>query len=160
MTYSFRLIMQRRRIPILDPFFDRMSLLLWPRFKQIVDSNIKSIKTANFKKLGPVDLSPHYVSRRFAELVASISSLQGRSSITMNQSQSKLFSIISIFKHNICFSSSIWSQGSRIGNWSFPTHRPDRYWRRRRTYGSAGYSINENRNYWYALQIFSFFLCF
>lgn len=92
MTYSLRLIMQRRRIPVLDPFFDRMSLLLWPRFKQIVDSNIKSIKTANFKKLGPVDLSPHYVSRRFAELVASISSLQGRSSMTMNQSQCTCFS--------------------------------------------------------------------
>jgi vacuolar protein sorting-associated protein 52 len=81
MIYSLRLIMQRRRIPILDPFFDRLSLLLWPRFQQILDANIKSIKTAHYKRLGPVDLSPHYVSRRFAELVASINSLQQSSSL-------------------------------------------------------------------------------
>ena len=55
--------MQRRRIPVLDSLFDRISMLLWPRFKQVFDSNLKSIKAANAKKLGPVDLSPHYVSR-------------------------------------------------------------------------------------------------
>lgn len=75
--------MQRRRIPILDPFFDRMSLLLWPRFKQVLDSHIKSLKgaglqKANLTKLGNLDLStPHVVCRRYAELIASISVLQG-----------------------------------------------------------------------------------
>jgi hypothetical protein len=63
MTHSLRLVMQRRRIPVLDALFDRISLLLWPRFKQVFDANFKSIKNANAKKLGPVDVSPHYVSR-------------------------------------------------------------------------------------------------
>jgi len=63
MTHLLRLVMQRRRIPVLDSLFDRISLLLWPRFKQVFDSNLKSIKTANAKKLGVVDVSPHYVSR-------------------------------------------------------------------------------------------------
>jgi hypothetical protein len=60
--------MQRRRIPVLDPFFDRISLLLWPRFKQVFDANLKSVRMSYIpinmqKKIAPIDLSPHYVSR-------------------------------------------------------------------------------------------------
>ena len=75
-THMQRMIMQRRRIPVLDQFFDRISMLLWPRFKQIFDMNLKSVKNANPKKLGPVDLSPHYISKRYAELVSSVFFLQ------------------------------------------------------------------------------------
>jgi hypothetical protein len=73
---SLRMVMQRRRIPVLDSLFDRISLLLWPRFKFVLDANFKSIKVANPKKLGTIDLTTHYVSRRYAEIVASILSLQ------------------------------------------------------------------------------------
>ena len=75
-THLQRMVMQRRRIPVLDQFFDRISMLLWPRFKQIFDMNLKSVKNANPKKLGPVDLSPHYISKRYAELVSSVFFLQ------------------------------------------------------------------------------------
>lgn len=80
MTHLLRLVMQRRRIPVLDSLFDRISLLLWPRFKQVFDSNLKSIKTANAKKLGVVDVSPHYVSRYWNSscFVFSILKLKGR----------------------------------------------------------------------------------
>lgn len=71
-----RLVMQRRRMPVLDSFFDRVSMLLWPRFKHVFQSNVTSVKTSNPKKLGTVDLTPHYVSKRYAELVASILYLQ------------------------------------------------------------------------------------
>jgi len=33
--------MQRRRVPVLDSFFDRVNMLLWPRFKSIFDNNLK-----------------------------------------------------------------------------------------------------------------------
>lgn len=63
-SHSQRLVMQRRRIPVLDIFFDRVSILLWPRFKAVFDTNMKSIKDANVKKLGSVaDLAPHYISK-------------------------------------------------------------------------------------------------
>lgn len=75
-THMQRMVMQRRRIPVLDPFFDRISMLLWPRFKQVFDLNLKSVKGANPRKLGPIDLSPHYVSKRYAELVSSVFFLQ------------------------------------------------------------------------------------
>jgi hypothetical protein len=71
--------MQRRRVPVLDSFFDHMSMLFWPRFKYVFDANVKSLKGANPKKLGTIDLTPHYVSRRYAEYVSSILTLQGGS---------------------------------------------------------------------------------
>lgn len=76
MSHLLRLVMQRRRIPVLDAMFDRISMLLWPRFKQILDLNIRSIRSANPKKLGSFDLTPHYVSKRYAELVCSMLTLQ------------------------------------------------------------------------------------
>jgi hypothetical protein len=57
------MVMQRRRIPVLDQLFDRMSMLFWPRFKHIFDLNVKSLKSANHRKLGQIDLTPHYVAR-------------------------------------------------------------------------------------------------
>jgi len=70
LTLSFRQIMQRRRVSVLDAFFDRVTMLLWPRFKAIFDANLKSVRMANAKKLGGVDLHPHYISRRYAEFTA------------------------------------------------------------------------------------------
>ncbi len=73
MTHLMRLVMQRRRIPILDPMFDRIAMLLWPRFKQLLDLNVKSLKmTPAVRRTSAQDLSPHYVTRRYAEFVASI----------------------------------------------------------------------------------------
>ena len=66
MSHLLRLIMQRRRIPVLDAMFDRISMLLWPRFKQVLAANITSIKSANPKKLGTLDLTPHIIVRYVA----------------------------------------------------------------------------------------------
>ncbi len=71
-THMQRLVMQRRRIPVLDSFFDRISMLLWPRLKNVIESHLKSIKNVNISKLGIVELGSHYLSRRYAELVTSI----------------------------------------------------------------------------------------
>ena len=60
-----RHVMQRRRVPVLDAFFDRISLLLWPRLKNVLEANLKSVKGASARKLGIVDLTPHYVSRYY-----------------------------------------------------------------------------------------------
>ena len=33
MTYAHRRVMQQRRVPVLDTYFDRVNMLLWPRIK-------------------------------------------------------------------------------------------------------------------------------
>ncbi|GAB9463606.1 Vacuolar protein sorting-associated protein [Globisporangium polare] len=83
-TYAQRLVMEKRRIPVLDSYFDRVTLLLWPRFKAVFDLNLLSVKNAKVKKLGAIDLHPHYVIRRYAEFAASVLSL---SMYTQPQSQ-------------------------------------------------------------------------
>ncbi|KAE9049052.1 Vacuolar protein sorting-associated protein 52 A [Phytophthora rubi] len=75
LTYAQRLVMEKRRIPCLDAYFDRVALLLWPRFKAVFDLNLMSVKNAKVKKLGPIDLHPHFVIRRYAEFASSILSL-------------------------------------------------------------------------------------
>jgi hypothetical protein len=79
MTHLLRLVMQRRRIPVLDSLFDRISLLLWPRFKQVFDANLKSIRNVNIKKIGHIDVTPHFVSRRYAHFITSLITLQSGS---------------------------------------------------------------------------------
>ena len=58
-----------------DSYFDRVNMMLWPRFKQILELNLQSIRVANLKKLGSVDIGPHYISRRYGEFTASIANL-------------------------------------------------------------------------------------
>ena len=74
-THAQRLVMDKRRIPVLDSFFDRVTSLLWPRFKTVFDVNLQSVRHAKVKKLGAIDLHPHYVIRRYAEFAASVLSL-------------------------------------------------------------------------------------
>ncbi len=76
LVHAYRVIMQRRHIDILSSFFDKLNMLLWPRFKQIFDANLDSIRNANPKRLGVVELHPHYVARRYAEFTASLITLK------------------------------------------------------------------------------------
>uniref|UniRef100_A0A7S2BKB8 Vacuolar protein sorting-associated protein 52 homolog n=2 Tax=Octactis speculum TaxID=3111310 RepID=A0A7S2BKB8_9STRA len=76
-VHAQRMAMQRRRIPVLDSFFDRVNMLLWPRLKVVLDANHRSIELSSPKKLGVHTNNPHYVTRRYAEFSASILSLQG-----------------------------------------------------------------------------------
>lgn len=77
LVHAQRLVMQKRRIPVLDSVFDRINMLLWPRLKVIFDANLRSVELANHKKLGSVTMNPHYVTRRYAEFTASILTLHG-----------------------------------------------------------------------------------
>ncbi len=76
LVHAYGQVMSRRRIDILYSFFDKLNMLLWPKFKQIFDANLHSIRNANPKRLGVVELHPHYVARRYTEFAASIISLK------------------------------------------------------------------------------------
>ncbi len=74
LTVLHKAMMAQRRIPVLDAFLDRILLLLWPRIHAILELHLQSVLQAQAKpkKLGNVELHPHYVTRRYAEFVASI----------------------------------------------------------------------------------------
>ncbi|KAJ7547393.1 hypothetical protein O6H91_08G084000 [Diphasiastrum complanatum] len=71
-TYQHQLIMSRRRIPCLDSYFDKVNILVWPRFKMVFDMHLNSLRTANVRTLWEDDVHPHYVMRRYAEFSASL----------------------------------------------------------------------------------------
>ncbi|OQS06163.1 vacuolar protein sorting-associated protein [Thraustotheca clavata] len=75
LTTDHKNLMSKRHVPVLDSFLDRVLLLLWPRYHAVIDLNVQSVIQAKPKKLGNVELHPHYVTRRYAELVASILTL-------------------------------------------------------------------------------------
>lgn len=60
------------KIHSLDPFFNQITKLTWPRLKVVVEGHLRSLKQATAQKLGGVDLHAHYMSRRFAEFLCSI----------------------------------------------------------------------------------------
>ena len=74
-TSRHREVMQDRNITVLNNFFDRVSMLLWPRLKCILDAHQRSIKNAPLKKLSCKQC--HFVSRRYAEFASSIRIISG-----------------------------------------------------------------------------------
>ena len=90
--------MQRRKIPCLDSYFDKIMLLLWPKFKIIFDLNLMSIIDCDVNKLlnngtnnndgnnnnskggnnnnnnssSSTSTSIHYITRRYVDFTISI----------------------------------------------------------------------------------------
>jgi len=72
----YRKCMQRRQVSCLDSYFDALSLLLWPRLRVVLDANVMSLRRAYQQNLPiPTNTHPHLVTRRYAELGASLYAL-------------------------------------------------------------------------------------
>ena len=62
------------RLPLLATFFQRAQVLIWSRFKAIMEAHVASVAAAA-PKAAP-EIHPHYVARRYAELAASLRRLR------------------------------------------------------------------------------------
>jgi hypothetical protein len=70
-----RKTMQRRCCPCLDPYLDRIDLLLWPRIKVVLDKNIASLTSSSPGKLGPLEFHVHFVAKRYAHFSMAVTVL-------------------------------------------------------------------------------------
>jgi len=69
----YRKRMQQRKVSCLDSYLDALQLLLWPRLRVVLEANIVSLRKAYQQNLQiPSNSNPHLVTRRFAELAASL----------------------------------------------------------------------------------------
>ncbi|GAB4861174.1 Vacuolar protein sorting-associated protein 52 [Ancistrocladus abbreviatus] len=50
----------------------QVNILLWPRFKMVLDMHLESLRNANVNLLWEDDVHPHYVMRRYVEFTASL----------------------------------------------------------------------------------------
>ena len=51
--------MQRNKIPVLDYYFDKVNMILWPKFTQIYEGYIDNIKKANAKTVAKLYNQPN-----------------------------------------------------------------------------------------------------
>ena len=58
------------KLPLLSSFFQRAQVLIWSRFKAIMEAHVASLAAAS-PKSAP-ESTPHYIARRYAELTASL----------------------------------------------------------------------------------------
>jgi len=72
----YRKSMQRRQVSCLDSYLDALQLQLWPRLRSVLDANIESLHTAAQQgEPVPANNLGHLVTRRYAELAASLHAL-------------------------------------------------------------------------------------
>ncbi|KAI0213670.1 Vacuolar protein sorting-associated protein 52-like [Lamellibrachia satsuma] len=71
-VHRYRILMHKRSVPALDRYWDSLLDMLFPRFEYILLLNIRSIKDCDPKRLGHIDVRPHYITRRYAEFSAAI----------------------------------------------------------------------------------------
>jgi len=64
--------MTQRNENSLNHYWDEITSLLTNRFKIVFNMNVESVQDAKLSNLGPAELRPHYVTRRYTEFVASI----------------------------------------------------------------------------------------
>lgn len=69
-TNHYALIMQSRRVRLLDPFFDRIYQAVLPKTKVLIDANHKSLLDAKPKAIFNGKTSAHEVVRRYGSLAA------------------------------------------------------------------------------------------
>jgi len=68
--------MQRRKVSCLDSYLDVLQLQLMPRLRTVLQANVQSLQKAHQQALlVPTNAHPHLVTRRYAELAASLYSL-------------------------------------------------------------------------------------
>ena len=77
-TQAHQFIMERRKVPCLDGYFDHINMMLWPQFKKVFDLHLKSLQSPATASLGSVQISAHYVSQRYAEFSAIVYALNSR----------------------------------------------------------------------------------
>jgi len=71
-----QLMHQRRVYFVLDAFFERLNALVWPRFKQIFQANLHSLRTAKLAIQKKPPIRPHFTALRYAMYASALSYFQ------------------------------------------------------------------------------------
>lgn len=75
LVYRYREMARKKKIHVLDPYWDSIVKCLYPRFEKLVQLHINSVKNCDCNKFVNVDTMPHSVTRRYAEFASAVSSI-------------------------------------------------------------------------------------
>jgi len=68
----YQLLCHKRCVSGLDKYFDSLNNILWPRLTSVIQMNIASVRDFDTFRRRPVDMRPHYITRRYAEFSAAV----------------------------------------------------------------------------------------
>ncbi len=70
LTSRLKMMCHDKGVMVMDRYWTSLDGLIWPRLQKIVKMNADSVRDCDPQKMKMVDLRPHFVIRRFAELNA------------------------------------------------------------------------------------------
>ncbi len=70
LTVRFRDMCRDKSVPSLEKYWSTLLTLIWPKLQKIIAMNHASVKECDPQKMKNLDLRPHFVIRRYAELSA------------------------------------------------------------------------------------------
>lgn len=99
LLYRYREMARKKKISVLDSYWDSTVKSLYTRFEKLFQMQINSVKTCDCDKFASVDTTPHLVIRRYAEFASAISSINDtypdeRVSNLLNDLQSEIKNFI------------------------------------------------------------------
>jgi vacuolar protein sorting-associated protein 52 len=67
---NFQAILEKRGLDIMNSFFEKIRIILWPRLQSLLDSNLREIESIKYLKAN--DVSIHVVTKRFTQFIMSL----------------------------------------------------------------------------------------
>uniref|UniRef100_A0A8D9B8U8 Vacuolar protein sorting-associated protein 52 homolog n=1 Tax=Cacopsylla melanoneura TaxID=428564 RepID=A0A8D9B8U8_9HEMI len=72
LVFRYQLMCHKRAVPALDPYWERLHKILWPRFEYVFELNIQSVRDCDPSRYSK-DMRPHTtLARRYAEFSSAI----------------------------------------------------------------------------------------
>ncbi|XP_043280864.1 vacuolar protein sorting-associated protein 52 homolog [Venturia canescens] len=71
LVMRYQMTCHKRAVPALDKYWDNLTSIIWPRFEEVFNLNIQSIKDCDPLKFNK-ETGPHYITRRYAEFSAAM----------------------------------------------------------------------------------------
>jgi hypothetical protein len=98
-VYRYRLLAHKRAVPALDQYYDSLTEIIWPRFSHVFEIHLRSISDCDIRKVGVSDTRPHFITRRYAEFSAAITTVNEtfpdeRVSIMLGQLQTEVENLL------------------------------------------------------------------
>lgn len=75
LTVKFRDMCREKGVLAMDRYWSTILAYLWPKLQKVIQLNVQSVKECDPQKLKSLDLRPHFVIRRYAELSAAFVSI-------------------------------------------------------------------------------------
>ena len=75
LTTKFRDMCREKDVPVLETYWATLLSSIWPKLQKVIQMNTSSVKDCDPQKMKNLDLRPHFVIRRYAELSAAFISV-------------------------------------------------------------------------------------